>query len=264
MIAAAEGQPSKLRSFSNSTLQDNWYEDRIQAPEEVTHQERLDKSRAIASEDGICRFVGFENYSQPLATVPARTRHLLPGSTRTIPIDVNSLDYATTYLSMHKGQMAVQHPPATTKIIQQGNYYEEIHTSRLHPTLPSSGFGGVLPSHPRTHSETYFETTNQHFYDKKVEQHKAKPPATEQGDDVRFVGGYPASHNPNAMTKGHVYSDSKGFFYTRSLPRDSLDAAEREEPPRGKLGSRGELIKKPQESGSKLGTSTWADEYAQR
>ena len=59
---------SKLRSFHHCTLQDNWYEDRLQAAEDVSHEERLEKSKSRNKDDSIGMFVGFANVSQVRVT----------------------------------------------------------------------------------------------------------------------------------------------------------------------------------------------------
>eukprot|EP00239_Pterosperma_sp_CCMP1384_P011201 CAMPEP_0197860874 /NCGR_PEP_ID=MMETSP1438-20131217/36540_1 /TAXON_ID=1461541 /ORGANISM="Pterosperma sp., Strain CCMP1384" /LENGTH=272 /DNA_ID=CAMNT_0043477879 /DNA_START=62 /DNA_END=880 /DNA_ORIENTATION=+ len=253
---------AQLRSFNSETLQDNWWENRIQKPEEVTHDERLQSTVRREREDGICKFVDFDNCSQPFASVLCRQRHTLPGSKRTIPQQVDELDYTTTYKAMMDGEQNHVAPPATVKLVHETNFYKEVHTSRNHEAKPANGFGGVLPSHPPSHKQTYFETTNQAMYDRIPKEVKAKPPPPEQGNDSRYLGGYAASHNPNNTGKGQVYSDSRSFYYTRQLPRDSLDTFVAEEPPRGRAGARGHLVRVPDESGSKKGTHTWADEYA--
>mmetsp|Transcript_26431 Transcript_26431/g.50191 ORF Transcript_26431/g.50191 Transcript_26431/m.50191 type:complete len:273 (+) Transcript_26431:111-929(+) len=255
---------AKLRTFGSVTLQDNWYEDRLQAPEDIPHEKRLEasRSRIRIKDESIGKFVGFDNVSQPIAPVPPRQRHELPKTSRTMPADVKHRDFTSTYNAMMKGD---QQPPRTQKLVkmvQGSNYYHEVHTLRKHPTLPEKGFGGVLPTHPNTHNKVYFDTTYKAFFEDKPAEARAQPGPPEQGDDSRYVGGYAACLNPNAPDKGQVFSDSRGFFYTQSLPRDTKDQVLREEPPRGKIGSRGELIRDPKEAGSKSELSTYKDEYA--
>jgi len=253
---------AKLRTFSCKTLQDNWLEERIQALED--HEADQERMKIRMAEEEISLLAGPGNVSQPLAQAPLLVRHAQPTSTRVLRAHTtNPKDqYATTNTLTHKGEQNKAPPPKVVKMVAQKNYYNEVHTDRTHPTLPQSGFGSVLPKHPPNYGESYFETTTGHFFQKKVAEGKAKPPPPEQGDDKRWVGGYPASHNPNAADRGEVYSNAKTFNHTPQFPQDTLDTCVNTEPPRGKVGSRGHLVRTPLEAGSKYGSHVWADEYA--
>ncbi|KAK3269674.1 hypothetical protein CYMTET_21896 [Cymbomonas tetramitiformis] len=253
---------AQLRSFSNKSLQDNWWENRIQEPEEKTHDARLDTLTRRDRETSICKFVGVDNASQPVASVPVRHRHLLPKSDRVIPQHIEGAMFDTTYTGMMNGEELFVSPPEVTKLVHDTNFYHEVHTNRTHEARATTGFGGVLPTHPADHCKTHFETTNQALYDRMPKEDTRKH--TQQGDDARFVGGYQASHNPNNTVKGPVHTENRSFYYTRKLPRDSLDTFVAPEPPRGKAGGRGFLVRNPEESGSLHGSHKWGDEYAEQ
>lgn len=251
---------ARIRSFDCKTLQDNWFEDRIQAAEdEESHQEHIRETR----EHSLNVLVGFGNVSQPLCAAPTLVRHNMPPSNRTLRGGDTNPDYSTTTKEHFQGGQAQKDPLKSTKMVLEKNYYQVIHTDRTHKTLPVTGFGGILPSHPPGFGDSNFETTNDHFYAHKAAAHRLYTPVPpEQGDDKRWVGGYPASKNPNAPDRGEVYSTSKSFNHAQHLPQDTLDTFMVAEPPRGKMGSRGHLVRKCEESGSKYGSHVWADEYA--
>uniref|UniRef100_A0A7S0WX89 Uncharacterized protein n=1 Tax=Pyramimonas obovata TaxID=1411642 RepID=A0A7S0WX89_9CHLO len=254
---------AKLRTFSAKTLQDNWLEERIQVAENEEADQELLKTRQ--SEEEISLLAGFGNVSQPLAQAPLLVRHSQPPTNRVLrAYTVTTKEhYATTTSLAHQGEQNKPPPPKAAKMISQKNYYAEMRMDRTHPTLPQTGFGSVLPAHPPNYGESHFETTTGHFFQKKVAEDKCKPAPPEQGDDKRWVGGYPASHNPNAADRGEVYSHAKTFYHTPQLPSDTLDTFVNTEPPRGKVGSRGHLVRSAVDAGSKYGSHVWADEQAQ-
>ena len=86
-------------------------------------------------------------------------------------------------------------------------------------------------------------------------------PLPEKGNDDRFIGGYAAKCNPNDEYNRPFYGDSRYFFKTGSIEKDSYEKSMFAAQPRGKCGARGELVRAPDESGAILGTSIWADEY---
>jgi len=217
-------QTALLWSYSNKTLQGNWCEDRIQAPENVGYEEFLKTKQG-------------------------------PDTTRCIPVHTTERDY-TTSSSQINGLQHEKVPP-THKAMVGGDNFHEIHTVRA--TGPEKGFGAVLPAHPESHFTTYRETTYNAMYEEQPAEAKKKPPPPEQGDDTRFRGGYPANCNP-AKHEAPVYSTSKAFF--RSGLQLDLDTEKRQEMPRGSYGTRGHLTRAPEESGSRSAKSIFADEYA--
>jgi hypothetical protein len=222
--------PAKLRSFTNRTMQDNWWEDREQ--EEYYKKHPLDTS--CMSESSRC----LPNFNQ-------------------------LRDFSTTTAEHFKGAQCAPPRKGVARMVQVSNYYRETTTDRSHASKPASGFGGVLPAHPANHDKSYFETTYTHFYVDGPEEWRSKAPPPEQADDDRFVAGFHASLNPNAPEKGEVRSDGRMFHHVDAIERDADDPTVTQEH-RGKAGARGPLTRGPHEAGSTLGASVFNDEYALR
>ena len=127
---------------------------------------------------------------------------------------------------------------------------------------PAPGtFGSALPAHDAGHDERLFTTTSGDFYASKVElaRTQGRPPP-EQADDARFIGGYPACINPNDPAKGAIHSAKHSFHKKSRLHHDTYDQGKTYDT-RGRAGQRGGLVRRPDETGAKVGASVWADEY---
>ncbi len=146
----------------------------------------------------------------------------------------------------------------------EASNFNEVKQPRAYPGEPSpTAANATLPRQSKDEGLRYFETTNHYMFDRLPGDYNSRPPPPEQGDDKRFIGGYPGSKNPNVVGKGKVVSTTHLFHARKTLQRDSWNTETSVEPPRGSYGSRGELVRVPEEAGS-LGTSStiWADEYA--
>ena len=149
--------------------------------------------------------------------------------------------------------------PSKKKKITTQNLGKTIRTQRI-----LQNGDDLLPKHPPSKDAKYFETSNSIMYGKNPDSVRDKwtsRPLPEKGNDDRFIGGYAAKCNPNDEYNRPFYSESRYFFKTGSIEKDSYEKSMFAAQPRGKCGARGELVRAPEESGAILGTSVWADEY---
>lgn len=208
--------------------------------------------------------------------IPRLTRHRLPETKRCIPVHnpiaketpyiAAPQDFTTTNQAVHAAES--QYVPTIKRpiMVATKNFTKTVFADRtLQGTATTKGYGSTLPSHTPEEHATYYETTNQAFYDRKpaeVRTMHAADPLPEKGDDMRFVGGYPASVNPNKPEAGPQYQISKAFNMTKSLTAGFMDESAGEDTqPRGKAGARHEITQEPAESGSLYGQSVYLDVY---
>lgn len=224
-------QQAILWSYSNKTLQGNWHEDRIQVPADV------------------------EFGSQKFLTIKQN-----PDTTRCIPIhyeENEEQEYTTQTGTVHAGEKAEPIMKAH-KMMVSGDNFHEIHTVRT-TAAPEKGFGSTLPHHPSTEFEVHRQTTYKAKLEEEPAAWKLMPPPPEQGDDMRFRGGYPANCNPSKPDVP-VYGTTTAFR-KKGLDLD-LDKEKRPENMRGSYGTRGPNVRTPNESGSRSAVSVFADEYS--
>ncbi|QDZ24884.1 hypothetical protein HOP50_15g74270 [Chloropicon primus] len=247
---------AQLRTFSNKTLQDNWFEDRVQEGLDVN------QSKPVSKNELSLMFASGEGQSERLEHL---TRHARPDSRRTLPIlsDDDESRFTSTYKanSMETIQQKKFHGKDSGRklLVNRLNLGKTIRTQRV-----LQNGDDLLPKHPPSKDAKYFETSNSIMYGKDPDSVRDKwdfKPLPEKGNDNRFIGGYAAKCNPNDEYHRAFYGDSRYFFKTGSIEKDSYAKSMFAAQPRGKCGARGELVRAPDESGAILGTSVWADEY---
>eukprot|EP00873_Tetraselmis_striata_P019689 jgi/Tetstr1/439953/TSEL_003019.t1 len=266
---------AKFSTYEKETLQDNWYEDRIQAPEEVSFKER---ERFLREQDPDLVEVASSEAARNMP-VPRLTRHRLPGTKRCIPVHISTSketpyvaapqDFTTTNQAVQAAQSQYASTVRKPTLMATKNFSNAIFTDRtLRGQTTAKGYGATLPSHRPEEHATYFETTNQYFYDRKpmaAQELYQTDPLPEKGDDARYIGGYPASVNPNKPGAGPQYQSSKAFNMTKSLTagfRDSANGPETQV--RGKAGARHALEQDPVEGGAPYGQSVFLDVYQEQ
>ena len=250
--------PNSFLLHSSRRTTDNWFEDRVQeslqAPQYAKPANANLSSLYSASD-------------QPII-LEHLERHDWPDSRRTLPIlskgeDAKSAMYLTTYKSTMPESIASNKSlgkgSAKKFLVNRLNLGNTVRTPRV------LGNGDdLLPRHPPTKDAKYLETTNGMMYGKNPEQVRKNwqsNPPPERGNDERFIGGFAAKCNPNDHSKRPFYGDSRYFFRNSRIEKDSYDTHMFTAQPRGKCGARGELVRLPDESGSTMGATVWADEY---
>ena len=215
------------RAYGNKTLQDNWFEDRVQSEIEAGHQARLQGATLREFEPALSMIVPPKgNQAERFATVPRTYRQPAPSTARALP------DYSVgaKYETSSADQAGWARPPRSTaahKPMVGMRQFGEIHkrgggTVGGEVAAPAPGsFGSVLPAHDPGHDARHFATTNDDFYNKRVELARTQGvPPPEQADDTRFIGGYPAAINPNHPAKGAIHSAKHSFHKKSKLEGD--------------------------------------------
>ncbi len=238
---------------------DNWFEDRI--------QEGLDANQTTMSNNQLNLL--FSASGAGRGDVTDRLEHLnrreWPNSRRTLPIlsKNDESSYTSTYKATSKETIeqkkSLGRDSGKKFLVNRLNLGDSIRT----PRILQNG-DDLLPRHPPSKDAKYFETSNSIMYGKdpaSVRDKWGSKPLPEKGNDTRFIGGYAAKCNPNDEYNRPFYGDSRYFFKTGSIEKDSYEKSMFANQPRGKCGARGELIRAPDESGAMLGYTVWADEY---
>ncbi|GMH40734.1 hypothetical protein BSKO_08638 [Bryopsis sp. KO-2023] len=226
---------------------DNWWEDRIQRCKKDQFETRLDDRIVRPYESDCDAVVGFNTVQgqYPFGKTPRLQRHKKPATTRTIPQDflegdpMHSRHYSTTKLEadshLHEVQLPVRKPSMLTTKSLSKTIHANRTTKRQHPL---EGFGQTLPRHKKDEFGAHFDTTNGDMY-------IIAPKLAKESNPLM----YPPV--------------DRSRFMQGSLRRDLLDHQRTgREIPRGKCGTRGELVRHPEESGNVYGNSTWVDEFA--
>lgn len=248
-----EGRPLpdlSTQTFQKEVLNDNWYEDRVQEPEEIPYAAR---QKIVREKEADCSIVtGYTTAigEFPLSLVPRIERHVLPDTSRTIPVDIpgevpykratgDKLEFTTTKQTMDRGMLSTPPPLDVAKPVP-------VTTHNLSSTLkadrttraPPTGFAATLPRHPDSEFQGHFETTNQFFYDKKPEEATTRSP--------EYFAPLDKTHN-----------------LQKTLHKDTWEEEKHDNDVGGRSGNRGEMTRRPGESGNPYGVSTWVDEYSQ-
>ena len=124
--------------------------------------------------------------------------------------------------------------PSKKKKITTQNLGKTIRTQRI-----LQNGDDLLPKHPPSKDAKYFETSNSIMYGKNPDSVRDKwtsRPLPEKGNDDRFIGGYAAKCNPNDEYNRPFYSESRYFFKTGSIEKDSYEKSMFAAQPRGKCG----------------------------
>lgn len=246
---AYEGSGAK-QSFTMDTLNDNWYEDKVQRPEDVPYSER---QKVVREKDPDCSVLtGYTTaiHEFPVNLVPRLARSTMPDSSRVIPVDIagdvpykrasgDKLEFTTTKQAMDQGMLSTAKPVDVRKpvMVTTHNLSATLNANR-ETGAPPTGFAATLPKHPDSELKSQLETTNQHFYDKKPELDKTTK------DPAYFAPLDRTHHLDNIVYK------------------DSYETVKHDNDINGRAGNRGELTRRPGESGNPYGVSTWVDEYA--
>ncbi|KAK9808884.1 hypothetical protein WJX72_005701 [[Myrmecia] bisecta] len=226
---------AQLCTYSNKVLTGNWWEDRIQEPENV-----LQPSTAVvadaAQEHLMAATHGRDSYTRPQSYAPHLTRHARASTQRCMAKHYaqGEQQYRTTMKQeaeshLHE-HMAPVHGPA--KMVPA-----KVHQSLA--TLDASLLlSKVLGETASKHAADHWETTAQHHYATLPKQ---------------AVAAKPDKFGP----------PDKKHFQKNGMARDFYDHTRRGEPPQGHCGARGPLTRNPAESGSRYGRSVFWDEYGE-
>ena len=178
---------AQLRTFSNKTLQDNWFEDRVQAGLEVNQFKPVNKNELSLM---------FSSCSSDPERLEHLTRHEWPDSRRTLPIlpvaDQSRFTstYKATSMETIEQKKSLRKDTGKKFLVNRLNVGSAIRTQR---TLKNGDT--LLPRHPPSKDAKYFESTNSMMYGKNpdsVRENWSSKPLPEKGNDNRFIGGYAA------------------------------------------------------------------------
>eukprot|EP00002_Diphylleia_rotans_P017975 TRINITY_DN3482_c0_g1_i4.p1 TRINITY_DN3482_c0_g1~~TRINITY_DN3482_c0_g1_i4.p1 ORF type:complete len:178 (-),score=28.96 TRINITY_DN3482_c0_g1_i4:664-1197(-) len=172
---------SQLKSFSASTLQGNWYEERL-----LTHERTVDNQ---------------PTQSRPFEPeLPVERMKRIPHvPTSPLPND-GIVSYSTTSTD-YRGEPKHQEKPVKTPILSEQNI-AEIYNERS-TQGNQAPFNETLPTHPPTHDARYFETSTHATYQKPAVP--AHPRSTSKGSITAQVG------YASCITKGIILLPF-GFF----------------------------------------------------
>ncbi|GAQ90568.1 hypothetical protein KFL_006570030 [Klebsormidium nitens] len=214
----------------------NWNEDRLQA------SCSFDESKKIAGGTGARTLVsradeGFpeisksvSNYNEAFINIPHYTRFNQPDTKERILPSASAATGGPAESSSTFYQKAVLEPrpepkPKTRPMVNKANIHE-IHQPRA-TGAPLEGYGATLPGHKKESDPSQrWVTTNQRMYVDDPAKARLRPPPPDKLDDERFVGGLPASCNPNFPEKGRLLPTDRTFFRTRSFPGDDGTASD--------------------------------------
>ena len=235
-------QPYLLRSFECSTLQNNWWEDRIQASEDVKLTERSSGVRTYEPE--VTRQVPPSNCEQPLAAAPHLVRYADAKSERVVPQHDTAIKHTrtdiweTTTQDALRPKVDLHKPPALKDIAASDTLARRIPKSDWTP-----------PPKPTPTFETA-ETTSSAFHTVSFLAHK-NDALPEQGDDTRIMGGFPACKIPTQNPSQPVYSHTRQFSTSNNAYYKSAftfgRTAEGARNPGGRAGTPGPFSRKPEQ-----------------
>jgi len=155
-------------TYSNKTLEKNWYEDRWAPQQDV---QKYPHERVLREHEDAISSLHATGIAKPLGCIKRMKKWNTAG---VVPDDGFREAYTIqrTEFPDPRAVSAVinKRPPnldqtsgATKKVINAENIAALTLVDR-EVSGPSSGFGSLIPRHEATHDKRYFETTNQAFY----------------------------------------------------------------------------------------------------
>lgn len=147
-------------TYSLRTLNDNWFEDRLQPADSLSATSGFSKRAARAYETDIA-YIG-ERYDvlARIARMPPRESYATPDDGFRERDRISSVDFAHP----RSRKEFVANPPAKPRLVTSESVPEVAFEDRRPVPGPQRGFGSALPRHEANHDQRFWNTASGEFF----------------------------------------------------------------------------------------------------